>query len=364
MSFKNLIETVKDLKTGSHLCCLYVSEEERDETIVPYISSGLYKSEQILYIVDSTTGEHVLNILKKEGQNIENFLNTDKVEIHSSDSTYLKDGVFDPDRMIELLRQKTEDSLSLGFTCLRVTGEMTWALRDLPGSDKLIEYEAKLNNFFLNNKAIGMCQYDMRRFSSEILLDVLSTHPLAVIGTEIYDNFYYIPPDEFLGPDRQGAILRQKIKNLKERKNNQTILNTHLKEQEREVFSLENFSTKSPTPVTSGAFGSIPLYKEMPDKFNDFVCKYRELLRKALEEKAFKVEHNTSEELYLISQKLGFFKAGPKDVVYIHTTALKEIIKDINPIKVQNYLEEGRIMLLELMGYLVSYYRNYGNRNI
>jgi PAS domain S-box-containing protein len=95
---------------------------------------------------------------------------------------------------------------------------MTWALRGLPGSERLIEYEAKLNEFFPASQCLAICQYDRRRFQPELLLDVLSTHPAAIIGGEAYNNLYYIPPAEFLGQDLPAARLRQSMKSLVEHK--------------------------------------------------------------------------------------------------------------------------------------------------
>jgi hypothetical protein len=59
-----------------------------------------------------------------------------------------------------------------------------------------------------------------------------------------------------------------------------------------------------------------------------------------------------------IADRLGFLRAGPRDVVDIHITALKEKSSGATPQKNKAYAEEGRIKVLELMGLLVSYYRN------
>ncbi|MFO8033608.1 MAG: MEDS domain-containing protein [Candidatus Bipolaricaulota bacterium] len=123
------------------------------------------------------------------------------------DESYPSEGEFDPERMIALLRQETERAREEGYAALRVTGEMSWALRGLPGSERLIEYEVMLNQFLPGSACIGLCQYDRRRFSPEVLLDVLRTHPIAVIGTEVYDNVYYVPPEELLGEEREAAEL-------------------------------------------------------------------------------------------------------------------------------------------------------------
>jgi PAS domain-containing protein len=126
--------------------------------------------------------------------------------------------------MILLLQEETERALDEGYSALRVTGEMTWALRGLAGSNRLIEYEAKLNDFFLDSKCLAICQYDRRQFAPALLLDVLATHPIAVIGTEIFDNFYYMPPEDFLGPDPEVTKLNNWVNSLVERKQAEEVL--------------------------------------------------------------------------------------------------------------------------------------------
>ena len=63
-----------------------------------------------------------------------------------------------------------------------------------------------------------MCLYDRRRFAPALLLDVLRSHPIAVVGMELYDNFYYAPPSELRGGHLPAAELRHWVRNLAERK--------------------------------------------------------------------------------------------------------------------------------------------------
>ena len=46
-------------------------------------------------------------------------------------------------------------------------------------------------------------------------------------------------------------------------------------------------------------------------------------------------------------------------MVDIHTKALRQKTQDANLAKAQAYVGEGRLMVLELMGYLTSFYRKY-----
>ena len=71
------------------------------------------------------------------------------------------------------------------------------------------------------------------------------------------------------------------------------------------------------------------------------------------------MKHDISGLLAAIAESLGFYKAGPRDVVDIHTTALKEkSLKAATVEKRKAYAREGWVTVLELMGHLVSFYRD------
>lgn len=135
-----------------------------------------------------------------------------------------------------------------------------------------------------------------------------------------------------------------------------------LKQQQQqleEFASLENLANSIQPSITARMFASESLKEGIPDVFAELSDKYGELLDLALEERAFRVNHDISEQLRELASKLGFFKASPRDVVDIHTKALKEKTQNVNLSKIQAYVDEGRLRLLELMGYLTSYYRKY-----
>lgn len=208
------IRRVEDLGPGDHLCCIYRTEEEHRAVLTPYLVQGLRRGEKVIYIVDSHTAEEVLLYLEEEGIETPPLLAGGQLSMLTVSDAYMKDGIFDPDGMIAMLREETEKALAEGYSALRITGEMSWALRGLPGSERLMEYEAKLNHFFPGSECLAVCQYDRRLFGPDILIDVITTHPLVVIGTNIYENFYYIPPDEFIGIVLPESTLELRIRNL------------------------------------------------------------------------------------------------------------------------------------------------------
>ena len=218
MTSSHSLHTLADLRPGHHLCCLYETEEEHRGLLTPFLRSGLERGEKVVYIVDAHTADTVLGYLRDDGVDPEPYVASGQLSILAAEGVYTRDGPFDPDAMIALLRSETERALAQGYTALRATAEMTWALRGLPGSERLIEYEAKLNRFYPGSKCLGLCQYDRRRFEPEILLEVLATHPILVVGTEFCDGIYYAPSGESLGSSRPAHELQERLDRLAERK--------------------------------------------------------------------------------------------------------------------------------------------------
>ena len=129
--------TIADLGTGDHLCCLYETEEERWAVLTPFLRQGLERGDKVVYILDARTAETVVGYLRdpstSSGQALdaELYLTSGQLATFNRKDAYLREGVFDPDGMIALLRAEIERALDEGYSALRVTGEMTWALRGL-----------------------------------------------------------------------------------------------------------------------------------------------------------------------------------------------------------------------------------------
>ena len=126
---------------------------------------------------------------------------------------------------------------------------------------------------------------------------------------------------------------------------------------------IENFerlaNSVRPATVTSMLFESGLLKEAVPDIFEQMVETYLQILDQAMEQKMFRVEHPISDQLRSLAQQLGFLKAGARDVVELHTLALKQKTEQENAMKARAYAAEGRLIVLELMGYLTTYYRKY-----
>jgi len=212
-----LIEAIEQLSPHDHLCLIYKTREEQFSAVVPYILIGLERGEKCTYIADDNTAAEVMDAMHAGGIDVDSNIKSGALVILSKKDAYLKQGSFDPDWMIKFIEETTKAALDEGYSALRVTGEMTWVLGGDPGTERLFEYEAKLNYMFPKIRAHAICQYNAERFKPEIIIDVIRTHPMVIYGNVVCRNFYYVPPDEFLKAGQLSLEVERLLENILDR---------------------------------------------------------------------------------------------------------------------------------------------------
>ena len=212
----SVLPSIARMQPGDHYCGIYRTDEDQRALTIDFVKDGIRRNEKMFYLVNVQSAEQLRMTLSEAGIDADLLIESGQLVIMTAKEAYLRDGQFDPDRMIQLLKDETEKALAEGYEAMRATGEMTWSLAGEPGSERLVEYESRLNHFFPNNKCLAVCQYDRRQFDAEMLLDILHTHPNVLFGKEGFDNsqMYYVPPDVFMERDRQSATLETWLKNL------------------------------------------------------------------------------------------------------------------------------------------------------
>lgn len=214
---EKLPAALEELAVHDHLCLIYETREEQFAAVIPFMRIGLERGEKCVYIADDNNGDAVLAAMGGAGIDVDGARKSGALSVISKKEAYLREGYFDPDLMIRFLRETIEAAQEEGFTALRATGEMTWALGDEIGVERLLEYEAKLNYFIPDNGIVAICQYNRARFSPEVIREVIRTHPLVIHGYAVCRNHYFVPPDEFFGTDGVSREVDRLLANIRER---------------------------------------------------------------------------------------------------------------------------------------------------
>jgi hypothetical protein len=182
-----------------HIAAFFRSREEEYEVLRSYIKEGIDAGEKAVHICDPRLKREHLRHLETMGVPTANCMRTGQLEVLDWTDAYLKGGRFDSDTMTALLEELVSTSRAEGFSRVRMMGHMEWALEERPGVDRVMEYESRVNLLLNRLKQPAICVYDLNRFSGAAVMDVLRTHPYAIIEGVLRENPFYVPPEELLG---------------------------------------------------------------------------------------------------------------------------------------------------------------------
>ena len=185
-----------NLQPGSHVCAFYRGDDDRDRLLNGYLSTGLTAGDKCICIVNSPQTQRRLKVPPGAGGEPGRCIG--QLDIHLPESTYLAGGEFTTSDMLDFWTEAIVRAGSDGYPFCRLAGEMTWALRDAPGVEHLVGYESELNRVTSCYPVIVLCLYDLDRFSGEVVVNIVKTHPQVLIQGILVENPYHIGPDEYL----------------------------------------------------------------------------------------------------------------------------------------------------------------------
>lgn len=188
---------------GTHICYLYNDDEERRQVVPHFIRYGLQGFESVDYLADVTSPDQLLQVMSDLDVPHFDGGTRDQFHIATALEAYCPDGQFEPERMLERLRQMYLQHHAAGYSGARLSGEMSWAVRGIPGSERLIEFESRINT--LGVPLTVMCQYDARKFDGSTIYDVINVHPIMIVRGHILRNPFYVPPDQFIASKDAAA---------------------------------------------------------------------------------------------------------------------------------------------------------------
>jgi signal transduction histidine kinase len=191
----DVAEQLDVLRHGDHVCAVYDDQAQQLNAVVPFVRHGLERGECCAYIADGPGSARLLRALAEAGVDVARERDRGALLTMSAEETYFSAGAFEPAAMLGLLDERVTRAVDQGFTGFRASGEMTWALGSQPGCDRLVEYEALLNDFFRERRVTGLCQYPRVAFPPAVVRDVLRTHPLALLGEDVCPNPFYERPE-------------------------------------------------------------------------------------------------------------------------------------------------------------------------
>ena len=181
-----------------HICAFFNSEEEEYRTLLPFIAEGIQHGQKAEHIIEPERRHAHAQHLARAGIDVSQAQVSGQLSVQLNTDVYLRDGRFDPDRMFRSFETMAAASAQSAFGISRVVCQMGWASHHPDCIHDLIAFEARVNDVWRRHDHAVICVYDLARFGGETVMDILRTHPLAIVGGILQRNPFFVPPEDFL----------------------------------------------------------------------------------------------------------------------------------------------------------------------
>ena len=181
-----------------HVCAFFSSPQEEYGTLLPFVRDGLERGERAFHIFPSQYREEHLEQLRSGGIDVVAAQRRRQLEVATPQETYLRGGRFDKNAMLALIQETLKTGTTLGFALTRLVAHAESVLEDWANVNDWIEYETRVNEVLPRYSDPVICTYDTNLLNGAIAVDILRTHPVAIIGGLLHENPFFVPPQELL----------------------------------------------------------------------------------------------------------------------------------------------------------------------
>jgi hypothetical protein len=186
-----------------HVCAFFNSDDEEYRVLLPFIKDGFECGEKAVHIVNPGQRHDHLQRLATVGIDTVATRQTGQFELLTNTETYLRDGRFDQDRMLEFFEQLASGNAGGGFPLSRIVCHMEWAADGRSHVEDLVEFESRVNDVWRRHDDVVICTYDLAKVGGDTVVDIMRTHPMIIIGGILQHNPFFVPPEEFLREIRE-----------------------------------------------------------------------------------------------------------------------------------------------------------------
>ena len=191
-----------------HVCAFFNSDDEEYRVLLPFIKDGFECGDKAVHVINPGQHHNHLQRLAAAGIDTAASQQSGQLELRTNTETYLRDGRFDQDRMLQVFEQLASGNAKGGFLLSRIVCRMEWAAEGRSHVDDLLEYETRLNYLLPRYKDPVICTYDLAKFGGDMVIDIMRTHPMIIIGGILQRNPFFVPPEEFLREVRERRARR------------------------------------------------------------------------------------------------------------------------------------------------------------
>ena len=174
------INVIGTVPWGTHICLFYDTKQDLVDILVPYFKAGLENNESCIWVTaEPLNEEEAKQTMIKAMPDFAGYLESGQIAIVPHTKVYLKDGVFNLQRVLNAWLDELNKALAKGYHGMRITGNMAWLEEE--DWTSFTEYEEELNSAIGKYHMLVICTYPLAKCRASELIDVMRNHQFALI---------------------------------------------------------------------------------------------------------------------------------------------------------------------------------------
>lgn len=186
------------INVGAHVCAMHETPDAVLGVLASTFAVGLERGERCVLVAPEASAAELRRLLMEKGVDVQNAEGEGLLFLTERDPLLANEGTeFDPDHLLDAIKGLFMATVEAGYSGLRLSADVPWLTRDVPGGERAMEFEAKADEL-VNVPGVpllAICQYRLGDLDPEDSLAILQRHPLTLVGGRVHENKTYRQPD-------------------------------------------------------------------------------------------------------------------------------------------------------------------------
>ncbi len=184
----------QSINIGAHVCAMHESPSAVLGVLASTFAVGLERGERCVLVAPEASAAEIRHVLREGGVDVQSAEGEGLLFLTDRDPLLANEGTeFDPDYLLNAIKGLFLATVEAGYNGLRLSADIPWLTRDVPGGERAMEFEAKADEL-VNVPGVpllAICQYRLGDLDPEDSLAILERHPLTLVGGRVHENKDY-----------------------------------------------------------------------------------------------------------------------------------------------------------------------------
>jgi len=180
-----------------HVCAFFQNKDKEFRALLPWILEGFAAGQKAVHIVSVKLQERYKRRLTEAGVDVAALEQSGQLEVIAWPADPHR-GILDQEGALRMVDHHLNAAREAGYRWTRLIGDMDWVVEDQIRDEDFLSLEARLTEVYVRHDVWVICAYDLSRFNGSVVLDIMRTHPAAIVGGVLQHNPFYVPMAEML----------------------------------------------------------------------------------------------------------------------------------------------------------------------